>query len=435
MGTPAAEILAGTAFVEKAMQHSKQMFDAMTSYKEKTKLYCCNLSGYSGALLRVFDVIDEGVEDVKRFDEAHIALASRTIDRMTKSFDSLVLGPLAEWLVQVKQRKVDQKQYLDAKKKKVHYEKKIASIKDKFSKGKTSADYLRKNEEKLRESQKRYASTELASLEATRKFKLEHTKTMRTIVARLMQFETQLYKELMSMSKKLDDSVARLLDHSCVVKKFQSSHSLSSCQGENATVTNADNESGAPPPPLKPKPRIPHSFGVQSDNTSLTVKNSPLKGITGTVNADEIPADEGNAWGAGINSEDGWEEANFDTDWGNFPAQASTMQENVAWEASFGANHTAEEAPVGANLENSVSKQACTTDAFDVNPEDFFQSSVFQPRGAPAGTSAGSFANSHTLLPQEQAETDINEGGGFVPSKPPPRYPTPNESKNPFFDF
>ena len=221
MGTPEAEIMAGYAFIDRAVINTKRARESMKTYAQRTKLFCSSLTGYTNQMMQVFEDIDVGMEDLKSFDEAHIDLATKTLERMTKLFNDLVLNPLLEWTEVVKERKKTSKEFIEIKKKRDHYEKKINGIKDKLAKGKAKVEYLRKNEEKLKQWKQQYATAELKAVEETRKFRMEHCKVMRTCVARLIQFETQLFKELGTATGKLDGAVKNLLDHTELEEKLR----------------------------------------------------------------------------------------------------------------------------------------------------------------------------------------------------------------------
>ncbi len=284
MGTPEAEVMAGVAFTDRALSNVKRAKESMKSYAQRTKLFCASLTGYTNQMMQVFEDVEFGMEDLKNFDEAHIDIATKTLERMTNLFDELVLNPLNEWSEAVKARKKECKGFLDVKKKRDHYEKKINGIKDKLAKGKVKVEYLRKNEEKLKQWKQQYAAIELKAVENTRSFRLEHCKIMRTIVARLIQFETQLFKELGNATGKLDGAVKNLLNHAELEKSLRQGsfklkqsdsqgseesaleHRLSemekrfdSLSTENAAGKTTDDKPEKQPKPKKDLPKKPKS--------------------------------------------------------------------------------------------------------------------------------------------------------------------------------
>eukprot|EP00944_MAST-04C_sp_MAST-4C-sp1_P010566 g10566.t1 len=304
MGTPEAEVMAGVAFTDRALSNVKRAKESMKSYAQRTKLFCASLTGYTNQMMQVFEDVEFGMEDLKSFDEAHIEIATKTLERMTNLFDELVLNPLNEWSEAVKLRKKECKGFLDVKKKRDHYEKKINGIKDKLAKGKVKVEYLRKNEEKLKQWKQQYAAIELKAVEKTRKFRLEHCKIMRTIVARLIQFETQLFKELGNATGKLDGAVKNLLNHSELEKSLrQGSFKLkeSDCQGseesaleqrlsemekrfdsfstEDAAGNTTDHKPKMQPKPKKDLPKKPKS------RKSLKLVSEPTQEDGAEVNA------------------------------------------------------------------------------------------------------------------------------------------------------
>ena len=154
MGTPEAEVMAGVAFTDRALSNVKRAKESMKSYAQRTKLFCASLQ-VTQSNVQVFEDVEFGMEDLKSFDEAH-RIATKTLERMTNLFDELVLNPLNEWSEAVKVRKKECKGFLDVKKKRDHYEKKINGIKDKLAKVKDKVEYLRKNEEKLKKWKQQY---------------------------------------------------------------------------------------------------------------------------------------------------------------------------------------------------------------------------------------------------------------------------------------
>ena len=252
MGTPLAEIKAGIAFMESAEKGAKKALVAMTSYLEQTKSYCCGLQFHTDTLVQCFEIINVGVEDAKRLDNAHIDLRTRTLDRVSKLFQELILTPLERWVVLVKARRKDMKAFGDIEKKKNHYEKKIIGIKDKVQKGKAKVEYLQRNEQKLESTKKLYQAAEQKVLGQVRKFKLDHSKTMRAIVARLIQFETQMFKEFVTATSKLDGTVTRLLDHTELLKSFQGI-----ADGVDLQHKEGSNGPTSPPSPQSPPADAP----------------------------------------------------------------------------------------------------------------------------------------------------------------------------------
>ena len=102
MGTPEAEVMAGVAFTDRALNNVKRAKESMKSYAQRTKLFCASLTGYTDQMMQVFEDVEFGMEDLKNFDEAHIDIATKTLERMTNLFDELVLNPLNEWSEAVK---------------------------------------------------------------------------------------------------------------------------------------------------------------------------------------------------------------------------------------------------------------------------------------------------------------------------------------------
>jgi hypothetical protein len=315
MGTPEAEIMAGLAFIDKAANSTKRVRESMKNYAQRTKTFCSGLTGYTNQLMQVFEDIDVvGMEDLKSFDEAHIDLATTTLERMTKLFNDLILSPLADWSEAVKERKKSSKEFVEIKKKRDHYEKKINGIKDKLAKGKAKVEYLRKNEEKLKQWKQQYAASELKAVQETRKFKLEHCKMMRTCVARLIQFETQLFKELGSATGKLDSAVKNLLDHTELEDKLRRGafkldkdngsgenvleKRLSDMEKRFEAMNNADGEEKN----KKPKPKDNNSNRVKKQNKKLPEKPKSRKSLTlHNSNINEKNSSNNNDdWGAGV---------------------------------------------------------------------------------------------------------------------------------------
>ena len=130
MGTPEAEIMAGLAFIDKAANSTKRVRESMKTYAQRTKIFCSGLTGYTNQLLQVFEDIDVvGMEDLKSFDEAHIDLATTTLDRMTKLFNNLILNPLTDWSEVVKERKKSSKEFVEIKKKGTITKRKLMELK------------------------------------------------------------------------------------------------------------------------------------------------------------------------------------------------------------------------------------------------------------------------------------------------------------------